>query len=823
MGDAKSDSDRRSFDPRPRVALGLVLIVVLITASCKVADKPAAVSPQHLATLFAALQSGDAAPDIQAVLAATRNAPRTDPNWPALTYLVGETHLKRKDVEKARAAFRDLAVWAASDQSAGPYKDQWGGSGLAAIGLWRWLRIVDLHGGAPEEVEQAVKAAAALQGTRLYTGMVRSGLLPALPLLEEDVARLAAHVAWKAKRPEAAALFLGFVSIDSTGELDPTDELIQKSMLDQGLATRERLDLFRFRRQLALVATEPRKQRAAEMLKALSENQSAPPDVRAEAGYEWANFYRQSKERKDAVVAALTSAFELAGGSGSIAEKALFRRGTVQNNVDPKRPDAFFADMTLLLDRFPNGRLADDALYQIATEHLFGAAPDQERAFSYFEKLRAYQGKNDWMDSAHFLAALGLVDRGTAADFKAADRLLASYLGRFPDGAFRLRSLFWRGRIAERDNDTAAAQRFFQQIVDEAPYDYYGLRASMHLESGASAISMALPRADSKTWGRVREAYRKRGPDVELEGATPYHDRLRAAERNGLYKELLATVLGLGRRFRERLDNIRLQELDEQNLIPTAAVLLSLRQDALAARDSALTVDNQLRLAGFMGRKLGDWPTALAMTFVRDDATYRRISELQNDPRFLATVYPGIDALGPLKEALADAKWQIDGSTALSESLMYGVIRRESAYYSGAISAAGALGLFQIMPLTFERRPECWTPGAAGAKPTPASYLFDPVRNTQFWSCWVRKEFDPRTRDGIALMLVNHHAGVGRHNAWMETWKGRAIERDLELQIDTYRFPATSVFVRYVLGDVTIADAAGVFETGEGASRRDNR
>ena len=192
MSDAKSDPVRFSFNPRLRVELGLVLFVLLITASCKVADTPVAVSPQHLATLFATLQSGDPAPDIQAVLAETRDALRTDPNWPALTYLVGEAYLKRKDVEQARATFRDLAVWAASDQSAGPYKDQWGGSGLAAIGLWRWLRIVDLHGGTPGEVEQALKVAAALQGTRLYTGMVRSGLLPALPLIEEDVARLSA-------------------------------------------------------------------------------------------------------------------------------------------------------------------------------------------------------------------------------------------------------------------------------------------------------------------------------------------------------------------------------------------------------------------------------------------------------------------------------------------------------------------------------------------------------------------------------------------------------------------------------------------------------
>jgi hypothetical protein len=143
---------------------------------------------------------------------------------------------------------------------------------------------------------------------------------------------------------------------------------------------------------------------------------------------------------------------------------------------------------------------------------------------------------------------------------------------------------------------------------------------------------MALPRANSKTWGRLREAYGKRGPDVELDGTTPYHDRLRAADRNGLYTRLLAIGDGLGKRFRTRLDNIPLQELDEHNLIPAAALLLALRQDALTARDSVLTADNQLRLAGFLGRKLGDWPIAIAMTSARGDASDRRITELQNDP-----------------------------------------------------------------------------------------------------------------------------------------------------------------------------------------------
>jgi len=759
------------------------------------------------------LQSGDSAPNIKPILAETRNAPRTDPNWPVLTYLIGEAYLKRNDIGQARATFRDLAVWAASDQSALPQKERWGGSGLAAVGLWRWLKILDEHGGTPEEVDQALKVAVELQETRLFGGMVRSGLLPALPLIEEDVARRLAHVAWKAGRQEAMGLFLDFLSIDSTGEFDAIDKQIENKMIEEGLATPERLDLFRYQRQLGLVTIESRKERAAEKLGQLWENQNAPAEVRARAGYEWSNFYRRSKSRKNDVIARLTSAFELEKGSGTTAEKALYLRGVVQNSVGLKNPDAFFTDMHQLLDLFPDSQLADDALYQMATEHLYGKQPDPDRAFSDFDKLRKFEGENDWLDSAYFLAAIGHVERGKDSDLKAADGLLADYVDRFPDGVFRQRCLFWRGRISEQNNDLHAAQSFFRQVVEETPYYYYGLRAGMHLDYGPNAVSMALPREDSKTWSRLREAYQDSSTETELVGHTPYHERLRTAGRNGLYKELLLIVDSIGKRFHNRLDNIPLQQLDDENLIPAVALQLSLRQDALAARDSVLTTDNQLRLAGFLGRKCGDWPSAIAMTNVRGRTSRRHITELQNDPRFLATVYPDVDALGTLKEAIASRK--------LSESLMYGVIRQESAYYPGAISSVGALGLFQIMPDTFKGRPECWQPGTAGRKPTPASYLFDPVRNTMFWSCWVRKEFDPETRDGIVLMLAKHHAGTGTLRSWMETWKERDIERDLELQIDTYRFPATSLFVRQVITDVAIAEAGGFFETGSGG--RDNQ
>ena len=81
--------------------------------------------------------------------------------------------------------------------------------------------------------------------------------------------------------------------------------------------------------------------------------------------------------------------------------------------------------MERLLDRFPNGHMADDALYQLATEYLFGDRRDMDRALSYFSRLRDHKFSNDYLDSAYVLAAIGMVDiRGTDADLREADKLL---------------------------------------------------------------------------------------------------------------------------------------------------------------------------------------------------------------------------------------------------------------------------------------------------------------------------------------------------------------------------------------------------------------
>jgi peptidoglycan lytic transglycosylase len=343
-------------------------------------------------------------------------------------------------------------------------------------------------------------------------------------------------------------------------------------------------------------------------------------------------------------------------------------------------------------------------------------------------------------------------------------------------------------------------------VMDKAPYDYYGLRARLHLDEGVKAISQDVPAVNSRTRAALNKAYRDSRVDTELAGHSPYHERLQAAASTGLYARLLATEL-----LRKRLDDIPLEELDESGLMPAVALLLALRQDALAAKDSDLTADNWLGLAGLLGHQLKDWLTAGQVTIVSGVAPLERLTELQTDPRYLATVYPDPADLPmlKLKASLAAAAWPMRGSSDLSQSLMYAMIRRESSFYPNAISSQGALGLLQMMPATFAKLDKKSKLLETSGARSDVEYLLDPQRNIATWADWWRAEFG---KDDLPVAIMKHNAGSASVSRWVTYWTQMGSKDDLEYRVETVRFPETRTFLRKVLQDTAIVDAAGFFE-----------
>lgn len=103
----------------------------------------------------------------------------------------------------------------------------------------------------------------------------------------------------------------------------------------------------------------------------------------------------------------------------------------------------------------------------------------------------------------------------------------------------------------------------------------------------------------------------------------------------------------------------------------------------------------------------------------------------------------------------AAAKYQID------PALIYAVIRTESVFDADAGSGAGACGLMQIMPETFEHYQ--MMRGEEGAYSSEA--LFDPAINIDYGCYILREHLDTFENEECAVAAYN--AGAGSVETWL--------------------------------------------------------
>ncbi len=142
---------------------------------------------------------------------------------------------------------------------------------------------------------------------------------------------------------------------------------------------------------------------------------------------------------------------------------------------------------------------------------------------------------------------------------------------------------------------------------------------------------------------------------------------------------------------------------------------------------------------------------------------------------------------------------------------MYAVMRNESQFYARAISSVGALGLFQLMPKTFEGLNGKWKLIEPNGPTSITDYLLDPSHNIKVWARWARDDLKIPRRGEADVGLMEHQAGPGNVKRWRLYWDAVGASGDLEYRIETARFPATRAFARSVLADLAIVDSAGLF------------
>lgn len=130
----------------------------------------------------------------------------------------------------------------------------------------------------------------------------------------------------------------------------------------------------------------------------------------------------------------------------------------------------------------------------------------------------------------------------------------------------------------------------------------------------------------------------------------------------------------------------------------------------------------------------------------------------------------------------------------LDPALVYGLIRRESAFDPGAKSSSGALGLMQIMPATGQEMAralnEAWQSERA---------LLDPQTNLRYGTAYFRWLLD-RYSGHLVLATTAYNAGPGRVERWLPV--SRPLPADI--WIESIPFNESRQYVGAVLAYAAI-------------------
>lgn len=97
----------------------------------------------------------------------------------------------------------------------------------------------------------------------------------------------------------------------------------------------------------------------------------------------------------------------------------------------------------------------------------------------------------------------------------------------------------------------------------------------------------------------------------------------------------------------------------------------------------------------------------------------------------------------------------------LPPHLVYAIIRTESDFDSNAQSAAGAIGLMQLMPSTFR-----WITDDVLRERLDDGMIYDPETNVRYGCFYLRRLYDRYGEWSAALAAYN--AGPGRVDAWLD-------------------------------------------------------
>ncbi len=299
---------------------------------------------------------------------------------------------------------------------------------------------------------------------------------------------------------------------------------------------------------------------------------------------------------------------------------------------------------------------------------------------------------------------------------------------------WRAKAVYWQGRALQQMGQTEAALEAWSSVANTYPQTYYGI------------VSL----------DRIREidadrAARLQGPPpspVAAEVPPPSLERLRVSRHQALEEAVLLVRAGMG---------------SEARWLLSQQISRGLPRDGVHLLSTLYEIDGQRRQAyGVMSRH-----TRRAAR--PDDSTAQMWR--QSFPR-----------------AFADEAGAASQTAGISRSLLYAIMRHESAFVPTAVSKAGAYGLVQLLPGSAKSVAELHKLPYAGA-----ASLLKPQINLAIGAHYLAQMLS-FYRGNLQVTAAAYNAGPYAARDWVKRWQHLPTDAFVE----NIPYPATRAYVMQV-------------------------
>ena len=455
-----------------------------------------------------------------------------------------------------------------------------------------------------------------------------------------------------------------------------------------------------------------------------------PPNDRPDVQLALAVALRRSGQNKEAkkMLEALTSS------TPEINAQRLFNLGEVARATDDD--EGFLRSLAELRQAAPTSVWLQQEL--LAAGNFYLLKPDYDKAIDAYRELQQRFPDAGRASYAHWKVAWLSLRQGRKDEAKTG---FEQQIGLYPTSAEVPAALYWRGRLAEEDNDSAMARAYYQTLSERFRNFYYG------------------------------ELARRRLREIKSEDDPPHYALL---DRVPAITDGAHITAG-----EPPTDNLRYQKA--QLLENGALVDFAVREVQAAGTEDS-----------------GNWVAPETARLYQDAGRYDGAIQVfkRAVPNYFAVDLPALprtywEALFP-KPYWTDLK-KFSSQNALDPYLVASLIRQESEFNPAAVSRANAVGLMQLLPKV----------GSAVAreeklKHFSSSQLFTPEVNLQLGTRYFREMVDKFGAFEYALAAYN--AGSNR----VDDWQGQGKYRDPQEFVESIPFTETREYVQAILRNANV-------------------